>query len=211
MAPASLLRSRARRLGWLGLFAALASMDGAGCLAAEDEDAPLSVFGYSYRGRVMDERTGRPVASAAVVILWQRLDDQVRGLRRLAAAREIFTDDNGEFVHDFAALERQLPRGTLAPRILIYRPGYETLPSPPRLFPPGIAAGRFSAPGVLVRLAPLGDEHDPAEALNAFVAMLNAAQLFPSPRLPETGDMIRAELQTLRAPRPDGARPGSDR
>jgi hypothetical protein len=211
MAPAGLLTDRPRRLGWLIALALLASMVGAGRLAAEDEDGPLRVSGGPYRGTVLDGQTGRPLASAAVVILWQRLDEQIEGLRRLSAAREAFTDENGEFVHDVAALERRLPPRTLAPRILIYRPGYEALPSTPQLFPPGAPASRFAAPGGLVRLAPVGDDEDRAEALNTFVGMLNAAQLFLSPDLPETGNLIRSELQALGAPRPRGARPGGRR
>jgi hypothetical protein len=52
-----------------------------------------------------------------------------------------------------------------------------------------------------VRLAPVPDYEDPAEAFNTFMAMLSAAQLFPSIELPETSELIRFELEAL------GARP----
>jgi len=184
---------------------------GSGRGLAEDEDAPLRISAGPYRGTVIDEKTGQPLPSVAVVILWQRLDDQIEGLRRLSAARETFTNESGEFVHDVAAIERRLPPRTFAPRILIYRPGYASLPSTPQLFPPGVPASRFAGPGAEVRLAPLTDYEDRAEALNTFVGMLNAAQLFPSPDLPETGELIRFEVRALGAPPPTPVAPGGGR
>ncbi|HKW93219.1 MAG TPA: hypothetical protein VJX92_15090 [Methylomirabilota bacterium] len=149
----------------------------------------------------MDEKTGQPLPSAAVIILWQRLDEQTQGLRRLSAAQETFTNEKGEFVHEVAAVEGRLPPRTFAPRIMIFRPGYAPLPTRPQLFPPGVAASRFAGPGAEVRLAPVTDYEDRAEAFNTFVAMLSATQLFPPTELPETWDLIRYELESL------GARP----
>lgn len=184
---------------------------GAGRGLAQDEDAPLRISAGPYRGTVIDEKTGHPLPSVAVVILWQRLDDEIQGLRRLSAARETFTNESGEFIHDVAAIERRLPPRTFAPRILIFRPGYESLPNKPQLFPPGVPASRFVGPGVEVRLVPLADYEDRAEALNTFVGMLNAAQLFLSPDLPETGELVRFELQTLAVPPPRPPAPGGGR
>lgn len=170
-------------------------------VSAQDDDIPLRPSAAPYRGVVVDDKTGQPLPSAAVIILWQRLDDQVQGLRRLSGAREAFTNENGEFIHDVASVEGRLPPRTLAPRIVIFRPGYAPLPSQPQLFPPGVAAARFAAAGPSVRLTPVTDYEDRAEAFNTFIAMLSAAQLFPPTGLPETSELIRFELESL------GARP----
>jgi hypothetical protein len=179
----------------------VAMVAGAELALAQEEDVPLRVAAGLYRGVVVDDRTGRPLPAAAVIILWQRPDDQIQGLRRLSAAREAFTDEKGEFVHDVGQLEQRLPPRTLAPRIVVFRPGYATLPSRPQLFPPGVAAGPFAGPGAIIRLEPVTDYEERADAFNAFMAMLSASQLFPPTELPETSELIRFELETL------GARP----
>ena len=188
----------------------LAQLVYTGSVFAQDDDIPLRPSSAPYRGVVVDDKTGQPLPSAAVIILWQRLDDQIQGLRRLAGAREIFTNENGEFVHDATSMEGRLPPRTFAPRILIFRPGYTPLPSRPQLFPPGVAAARFTEAGASARLAPVTDYEDRAEAFNTFVAMLNAAQLFPPTELPETSELLRFELENLGArpmkPTPPGGR-----
>ncbi len=170
-------------------------------IAAQEDDGPLRPSAGPYRGVVVDDKTGQPLPSAAVIILWQRLDDQVQGLRRLSGAREVFTNEHGEFVHDVASVEARLRPRTFAPRIVIFRPGYAPLPSRPQLFPPGVAAARFAEAGAAARLTPVTDYEDRGEAFNTFVAMLSAAQLFPATELPETSELIRFELESL------GARP----
>jgi len=169
-----------------------------GPVPAADEDAALRVAPAPYRGTVVDEQTGRPLPLVAVIILWQRLDEEIQGLRRLVAACETFTDEKGEFVHDVAAVERRLSTHTFAPRIIIFRPGYVPLPDTPQLSPPGVAAARFAA-GAEVRLAPTADREDRTEAFNTFIGMLSAAQLFPPTGLPETAALIRDELESLDA------------
>lgn len=173
----------------------------AGTVSAQDDDTPLRPAAGPYRGVVVDDKTGQPLPSAAVIILWQRLDDQIQGLRRLSGAREVFTNEQGEFVHDVRSAEGRLPPRTFAPRIVIFHPGYAPLPSRPQLFPPGVAAARFAEAGASVRLTPVTDYEDRAEAFNTFIAMLGAAQLFPPTELPETSELIRFELESL------GARP----
>ena len=184
----------------------LAVLAYAGSVFAQGDAIPLRPSSAPYRGVVVDDKTGQPLPSAAVIILWQRLDDQIQGLRRLAGAREVFTNENGEFVHDVTSMEGRLPPRTFAPRIVIFRPGYAPLPSRPQLFPPGIAAAQFAEAGAAARLTPVTDYEDRAEALNTFVAMLSAAQIFPPTELPETAELIRFELESLGA-RP--MRPGS--
>jgi len=176
---------------------ALVVLVNAGPGAAQDDDTPLRPSAGPYRGVVVDDKTGQPLLSAAVIILWQRLDDQVQGLRLLSGAREVFTNEHGEFVHDVASVEGRLPPRTFAPRIVIFRPGYAPLPSRPQLFPPGVAAARFTEAGAAARLTPVTDYEDRAEAFNTFVAMLSAAHLFPAAELPETSELIRFELESL--------------
>jgi hypothetical protein len=193
MATARLLIGPRLGFGMLALLALLAGGPG----VRADEDTPLRVATTPYRGTVVDGKTGQPIPSVAVVILWQRFDDQIQGLRRLVAAREVFTNELGEFTHAVAAVERQLPARTLAPRIVMFRPGYAPLPDTPQLFPPGVAAGRFAGAGAEVRLDPVSAYEDRSEAFNTFVGMLSAAQLFPPTELPETSELIRYELQSL--------------
>lgn len=158
--------------------------------------------GGPYRGTVVHDQTGQPVPDAVVVMLWQRGDDQIPGLMRLAGVKETVTDAKGQFLLDVAAVEQRLPRGTFSPRVLIFRPGYAPFPRTPERTPPGAPAIPFSGAGAVVRLVPVTDYEDRSEALNMFVAMLSAAQAFPpEPELPETADVIRFELTTL------GARP----
>jgi hypothetical protein len=194
MAAARLLIGHPVRVGTLVTLALL--IGGVGLLSA-DEDLPLRIATAPYRGTVIDEKTGQPVASVAVIILWQRLDERIQGLRRLVATREVFTNEKGEFTHEVTALERQLPPRTFAPRIVMFRPGYAPLPDTPQLFPPGVPAGRFASPGAEVRLTPVIAYDERTEAFNTFIGMLSAAQLFPPTELPETSELIRDELQTL--------------
>jgi hypothetical protein len=191
-------------IGAVGLM----GLCGAGSVAAQDDDLPLQPSAVPYRGVVVDDRTGQPLPSAAVIILWQHLDEQIKGLRHLSGARETFTNERGEFVHDVATVEGRLPPRTFAPRIVIYRPGYEPLPSRPQLFPPGVPAARFTGAGSAVKLTPVTDYEDRAGAFNTFIAMLSAAQLFPPTELPETSELIRFELESLGAGPMKPARPG---
>jgi len=208
MATSRLLIAKRPILSGLAMLMLVAST---GHVRAQDDDIPLRVSTKPYRGKVIDEKTGQPLPSVAVIILWQRLDEQIQGLRRLAAAREVFTNEQGEFVHDVADLEGRLPARTFAPRILIFRPGYASLPAKPQLFPPGVAASRFAGADVEVRLVPLADYEDRAEAFNTFIAMLSASQLFPPTELPETFELIRFELQSLGFQPPKPVTPGGGR
>lgn len=186
--------------GVLRLAAALALLlvaVGGARAAAEDEEGVLRAPAGPYRGRVVDGQTGRPVPDALVVILWQRFDDEIQGLRRLVTARETVTDSNGAFVHDVGALESKLPPGTLTPRLLVFRPGFTSVPSGPQVSPPGVSASQFTGPGGVATVTPVSDYEDRAEAFNTFIAMLSNAQLFPPTGLPDTEELVRFELQTL--------------
>ena len=186
--------------GVLRLAAALALLlvaVGGARAAAEDEEGVLRAPAGPYRGRVVDGQTGRPVPDALVVILWQRFDDEIQGLRRLVTARETFTDSNGAFVHDVGTLESKLPPETLTPRLLVFRPGFTSVPSGPQVSPPGVSASQLTGPGGVATVTPVSDYEDRAEAFNTFIAMLSNAQLFPPTGLPDTEELIRFELQSL--------------
>jgi len=173
--------------------------------AGQDEDTPMKAPAGSYRGRV-----GQPIPDAVVVILWQRFDDQVEGVRRLVSAQETFTDSKGEFVHDVHAVEAKLPARTLAPRMLMFRPGYTPVPDQPQVRSPGIPAARYAGPGATATMTAIADYEDRSEAFNIFIAMLSAAQLFPGTQLPDTAELLRFELQSLgaRPPQPVDPRGG---
>ena len=127
-----------------------------------------------------------------------------------STARETFTDSNGAFVHDVGALESKLPPRTLTPRLLVFRPGFTSVPSRPQVSPPGVPASQFTGPGGVATVTPVSDYEDRAEAFNTFIAMLSNAQLFPPTGLPDTEELIRFELQSLgvRPPTPVTPRGG---
>ena len=166
---------------------------------AQDDEMLIRPVGM-YRGRVVDAQTGQPIPDAVVIILWRRVDQQSFG-PQLVTAREAFTDSQGEFVHDVRAVETKLPPGSLAPRVIMFRPGYTPVPDQPQVRPPGMPAGHFAAPGATARMTAVSDHEDRSEAFNTFIAMLSAAHLFPTSLLPDTTELIRFELQSL------GARP----
>jgi len=205
MAAARVLRRRVglavrRRLGPLAELAALFLLSLAASVssaAAQDEDTLLTASTGPYRGRVIEAQTGRPIPDAVVVILWQRLDDQIDSVRRLVTARETFTDSKGEFVHDVRAVEAALPPRTLVPRLLMFRPGYTPVPDRPQVHPPGLSAARFAGPDATATMTEVSDFEDRSEAFNTFAAMLSAAQLFPGTQLPDTAELLRFELQSL--------------
>ena len=139
MAPAGVLRpARPRtRHFWRVVAFALIVLALPSPARPQDEDTLLKAPAGPYRGRVLDGADRPADPDAVVVILWQRLDDEIAGLRRLVTALETFTNSDGEFVHDVRAVEAKLPPRTLAPRLLMFRPGYTPVPTGPRCARPG--------------------------------------------------------------------------
>jgi hypothetical protein len=117
-----------------------------GCVtaAAQTADGERYVNGQkgTYRGRVLDAETGRPLAGVVVVAVWRR--DRVMplgGRSEHYAAREALTNENGDFVIEANDVERGAPRRTWRPFFTIFLPGYGrhrnvvgTPPTPPYAF-----------------------------------------------------------------------------
>jgi len=177
-----------------------------------DPESLMAAPAGPYRGTVVDAASKRPLASAAVVLIWQRPDDQFPQRRLTAAVSEAMTDGAGQFVFNVASIEQRLATRSFAPRIIIFKPGYTHFPQPRMLTPPGALATRFAVPGVEVALTPVTDYDDRAEAFNDFVSLLSAARveflslMYSTPTgredIPETLRMLREELAT--APKPPG-------
>lgn len=190
--------------------------------AAEDElELLMRAPAGPYRGTVVEATSKRPVANAAVVLIWQRPDDEFPQRRMPAAFSETMTDGAGQFVFDVAAIEQRLAARSFPPRILIFKPGYTGFPPSGMLATPGVPASRFAGPGIEVALTPVTDYDDRAEAFNRFVAFLKAARvdiislMYPTPRgreeIPETLQMLREEFKDLLAAAPKPPGPGGKR
>ena len=202
---------------------ALVLLSLATCAIAGEDDVESLMPGPvgPYRGTVVDAVSKRPLANAAVVLIWQRPDDQFPRRRLTAAVSEAMTDGAGQFVLDVASIEQRLATRTFAPRIMIFKPGYTHFPQPRMLHPPGALATRFAVPGVEVSLTPVTDYDDRAEAFNHFISLFNAndveflSLMYPTPTgkevIPETVQLLREEFQHLRAAAPQPPGPGGRR
>jgi len=190
--------------------------------AGEDDVEPLMPAPAGpYRGTVVDAASKRPLANAAVVLIWQGPDGQFAGRRRTVAVSEAMTDGAGQFVLDVGAIEQRLVARSFPPRIMIFKPGYAHFPRPGMLHPPGASATRFAVSGVEVALTPVTDYDDRADAFNRFIALFNAndvdyfSMMFPAPtgkeEIPKTLQLLREEFQHLLATAPKPPGPGGKR
>jgi hypothetical protein len=191
-------------------------------IADEDDLEPLmQAPAGPYRGTVVDAVSKSPLANAAVVLIWQRPDDQFQGRRKTVAVSEAMTDGAGQFVLDVASTEQRLATRSFPPRIMIFKPGYAHFPRPGMLHPPGALASRFAVPGVEVSLTPVTDYDDRAEAFNHFVSLFKAngvpyfSMMSPTPtgkeEIPKTLQLLREEFQHLLATAPKPPGPGGKR
>ena len=122
----------------------LLALTSCGTAAAQTEDGDGYVNGRkgTYRGRVLDAGTGRPLAGVVVVAVWRR--DRVVPLGSRSehyASREALTNENGDWVIEAHDLESSAPRRTRRPSFTFFLPGYGrpreivgTPPSPPWTF-----------------------------------------------------------------------------
>ncbi len=135
---------------------------------AEEPEGYLQGPEGSYRGRVVELLTDKPLEGALVVTVWEQDQD---GDRAVVAAREVLTDATGAFGIDTSEIERSLPPRVFPPRTLVYKHGYVTLPREPGTqF--GVPARRFTKEGAVVALKPVHDGEEWTEAFHAFYESL---------------------------------------
>jgi hypothetical protein len=179
--------------------------------AGEDYVEPLMPAPAGpYRGTVVDAASKRPLANAAVVFIWQRPDDQFPQRRRTVAVSEAMTDGAGQFVFNVSPIEARLVPRIFAPRIVIFKPGYTHFPQRRMLSPPGTSASQFAGAGAAVSLIPVTEYEDRVEAFNDFLSLLSAAHVSDRD-VPQTWQVLREELETLRPAGPQPPGPGGKR
>jgi hypothetical protein len=78
---------------------------------------------------VVELLTERPLADALVLFAWPyRADAEQHPPYRTFALRETVTDASGNFTIDATDIEASAPGGVLAPRMLVWKTGYVSLP-----------------------------------------------------------------------------------
>lgn len=96
-----------------------------GVARADDRECFLG----AYRGRIVDQSTGEPVAGVVVHAVYgvSSVASSPGAAARLAssvAVRETLTDDQGKFVIPAERLTRDCPAGGLSGRLQIFKPGF---------------------------------------------------------------------------------------
>jgi hypothetical protein len=175
-------------------------------VSADEVEPLLQAPAGPYRGTVVDAASKRPLADAAVVLIWQRPDDQFPQRRLTAAVREAMTDGAGQFVLNAVSIEQRFSTRSFAPRIVIFKAGYTPYPKVRSLFPPGESAMQFVGAGAEAALMPVSDFEDRADAFNRFFEVLNSAHVPPN-EIPQTWQAMTDELQRLMAAAPKPPRP----
>jgi hypothetical protein len=170
-------------------------------VSADEVEPLLQAPAGPYRGTVVDAASKRPLADAAVVLIWQRPDDQFPQRRQTAAVREATTDVAGQFVLNAASIEQRFSTRSFPPRIVIFKAGYTAYPKVRALFPPGASAMQFVGAGAEAALTPVSDFEDRADAFNRFFEVLNSAHV-PPDEIPQTWQAVMDELQRLMAAAP---------
>ena len=139
----------------------------AGQVVAQDDEPFLTRPQATYRGRIVDAATDRPIPGAVVVIVWDFVAPEDGDRRNAWALRELLSDASGDFSIDALPIETALPPRAYAPRLLIYKPGYSSVPTEPG-FPPGAPARPMLGTSKPIRLRPVQTEEERTEAFNAF-------------------------------------------
>lgn len=102
------------------------------CLVAREPERFLKGPPRPYRGKVVDAETGEPVAGAVVIAVWDREWTGAGGrVPEFYDAREVLTDEAGDFVLDANDIETAAPYNTRWPDFRIYKPGYAFYPRYP--------------------------------------------------------------------------------
>jgi hypothetical protein len=139
-----------------------------------------------YRGRVVELLTERPIPGALVAFAWFWTPEQETAWWSWAY-EETLTDHTGSFWIDASAVEADMPPAARMPRMLVYKPGYATLPRERSvLF--GVPAARLTAEGGVVALRPLKDLQ---ERIDAFNLVMGSWSRLKGPRGPRREDVSR--------------------
>jgi hypothetical protein len=175
------------------MLVGLLVLAGWGSAAAQNDDGKRYVNGQkgTYRGRVLDAETGRPLAGAAVVAVWRR--DRVMplgGRSEHYAAREALTDENGDWLIEARDVERAAPRRTWRPFFTIFLPGYgrpEKLPGTPHTF--------YEGAGHTVEMPRLKTRDERRD----YLPWLSPSSLSPKPfeEIPRFMELVNAERKAL--------------
>ena len=82
-----------------------------------------------YRGKVIDAETKAPIQGAVVLAYWDYEEvTWFHTFARFYEAREVLTDNRGEFFMDVADIEGLAPPRTRIPEFIIFKPGYGYYP-----------------------------------------------------------------------------------
>lgn len=110
-------------------FLRLSREEMARCLVAWEPERFVKGPPKAYRGKVVDAETGAPIAGAVVIAVWDREWTGAGGrVPEFYDAREVLTDEAGEFVLDARDIEASAPFNTRWPVFGTYRPGYAFYP-----------------------------------------------------------------------------------
>jgi hypothetical protein len=203
------------RIGrWIGVALGLALMGGCattGSVSAE-EDRYLEGPEGPYRGRVVGAGTGRPLAGAIVVAVWQREKKRVEE-DLFIGTREAATDEDGAFIIDGTSVETSPPPQTRKPWFLVFARGYTAL-YPSVASPGGVRSSRLQRAGATIELEPACSPQEREEALALFLDALDHLQFLAvvlMPGTPSAHDLPRLratvrEEMTLFGFRDDGER-----
>lgn len=185
---------------------------GTGRMARAQDDEPfLTRPQASYRGWIVDAATDRPISGALVVVFWEFVAPEDGDRRNAWALRELVSDDSGAFAVDAQPIETALPPRAYAPRLIIYKPGYSSIPAEPG-YPAGVPARALLGTSKPIRLRSVRGEDERTEAFNSFVMHVRSLRFNTAAgSLPRSYRVIDEELERLLRQHEGPPRPGSSR
>ena len=176
------------------LAALVAPSTGPAVAGGETGDAGRLAPG-AYRGRVVELLTERPLEGAVVVFVWFWTPEQEEAWQGWAY-RETLTDATGAFEIEASAIEAEMPAPARMPRLLVYKPGYATLPRE-RGERFGVPGSRLAAEGGIVALRPLTDLQERIDAFNLLMLSLSRLKGPRGAAREDIGRLLREEEAEL--------------